>query len=107
MHNDTPCWFRFKFLSCVLFRFSIYVCIFSASLYERSAYVTGVARLAWTICLSPHVSSRVIPQCIRTPCGVVSGFGLGSGVPDFGGDRRRGRGSLGVNKMQKWPKMAY
>ena len=38
--------------------------IISASLYERSAYVTGVARLAWTVCLSPHVSSRVIPQCI-------------------------------------------
>jgi len=53
------------------------------------------------------VSSRVIPQCIGTPFGVVSGLGLGSGVPDFGGDRRRGRGSLGVNKMQKWPKMAY
>jgi len=31
----------------------------------------------------------------------VSVVGLGSGVPDFGGDRRRGRGSLGVNKMQK------
>ena len=36
------------------------------------------------------------------PFGVVSGVGLGSGVLDFGGDRRRGRGSLGVNKMQKW-----
>jgi len=81
--------------------------IISASLYERSAYVTGVARLSWTICLSAHVSSRVIPQCIGMPFGVVSGLGLGSGVPDFGGDRRRGRGSLGVNKMQKWPKMAY
>jgi len=31
----------------------------------------------------------------------VSGVRLGSGVLDFGGDRRRGRGSLGVNKMQK------
>ena len=29
------------------------------------------------------------------PFGVVSGVGLGSGVLDFGGDRRRGRGSLG------------
>jgi len=28
---------------------------------------------------------------------VVSGVGLGMGVLDFGGDRRRGRGSLGVN----------
>ena len=33
---------------------------------------------------------------------VVSGVGLGRGVLDFGGDLRRGRGSLGVNTMQKW-----
>ena len=31
------------------------------------------------------------------PFGVVSRVGLGSGVLDFGGDRQRGRGSLGVN----------
>jgi len=31
------------------------------------------------------------------PFGVVSGVGLGRGVLDFGGHRRRGRGSLGVN----------
>jgi len=29
------------------------------------------------------------------PFGVVSGVRFGSGVLDFGGDRRRGRGSLG------------
>ena len=29
--------------------------------------------------------------------GMVSGVGLGMGVLDFGGDRRRARGSLGVN----------
>ena len=29
--------------------------------------------------------------------GVVSGVGLGMGVLDFGGDRRRGSSSLGVN----------
>jgi len=34
--------------------------------------------------------------------GVVSGVRLGRGVLDFGGDRRRGRGSLGVKTMQKW-----
>jgi len=79
--------------------------IISASLvYERSALC--YRRFAWTICLSAHVSSRVIPQCIGTPFGVVSGLELGGGVPDFGGDRRRGRGSLGVNKMQKSLKMA-
>ena len=31
------------------------------------------------------------------PFGMLSGIGLGMGVLDFGGDRRRGRGSLGVN----------
>jgi len=31
------------------------------------------------------------------PFGVVSGVGLGMGVLHFGGDRRRERGSLGVN----------
>jgi len=39
---------------------------------------------------------------IRMPFGLVSGVGLGMGVLDFGGDRRRRRGSLGVNTMQKW-----
>ena len=34
---------------------------------------------------------------IRKPFGVVSGVGIGMGVLDFGGDRRKGRGSLGVN----------
>jgi len=31
------------------------------------------------------------------PFGVVSGVGLGMGVLNFGGDRRRGRAVLGVN----------
>jgi len=31
------------------------------------------------------------------PFGVVSGVGLGMGVLDFGGDRRKERGSFGVN----------
>jgi len=31
------------------------------------------------------------------PFGVVSGVGLGMGVLDFSYDRRRGRGSMGVN----------
>ena len=31
------------------------------------------------------------------PFGVVNGVGLGMGVLDFGSDRRRGRGSLGMN----------
>ena len=48
------------------------------------------------------MSSGHIRGWIFTPFGVVSEIGLGCSVPDFGGDRRRGRGSLGVNKMQKW-----
>jgi len=39
---------------------------------------------------------------IRMPFGVVSGVGRGMGVLTIGGDRRRGRGSLRVNTMQKW-----
>ena len=31
------------------------------------------------------------------PFGVVSGVGLGMSVLDFGGDRRKERGTLGVN----------
>jgi len=34
------------------------------------------------------------------PFGVVSRVGIGMGVLDFGGDRRRGRGSLGVNLLR-------
>jgi len=37
------------------------------------------------------------------PFGVVGGVGLGMGVLDFGGDRRRGRGSLGEYNAE----MAY
>jgi len=48
------------------------------------------------------VSSGDTGDWIGMPFGVVSGVGLGMGVLDFGGDRRRGRGILGVNTMQKW-----
>ena len=41
------------------------------------------------------MSSGHTRGCIVTPFGVVSGLGLGNGVLDYGGDRRRGRGSLG------------
>ena len=75
--------------------------LLALALYERSALC--YRRFAWTICLSAHVSSGHPRRRIVTPFGVVSVVGLGSGVPDFGGDRRRGKGSFGVNKMQKWP----
>ena len=48
------------------------------------------------------MSSGDTGDWIWMPFGVVSGVRLGMGVLDFGGDRRRGRGSLGVNTMQKW-----
>jgi len=51
---------------------------------------------------STHVSSDNMADWIWMPFGLVSGVGLSMGVLDFGGDRRRGRGSLGVNTMQKW-----
>ena len=35
------------------------------------------------------------------PFGVVSGVGLGMSVLNFGGDRRRGRSSLGVNLRRR------
>jgi len=55
---------------------------------------------AWTICLSAHVSSGHTRKWIGMPFGVVSGVGLRSSVLDFGGDRRRGRGSLGWIKCK-------
>ena len=48
------------------------------------------------------MSSGDTGDWIGMPFGVMTGVGLGMGVLDFGGDRRRGRGSLGVNTMQKW-----
>jgi len=50
------------------------------------------------LCLSAHVNCVKTADWIRMLFGVVSGVGLhGMGVLDFGGDRRRERGSLGVN----------
>ena len=49
------------------------------------------------VCLSAYVYCGKTADWIRMPFGVVSGVGLGMGVLDFGVDRRRGRGSLGVN----------
>jgi len=48
-------------------------------------------------CLSAHVYCGKTADWIWMPFGVVSGVRLNMGVLDFGGDRRRGRGSLGVN----------
>jgi len=57
---------------------------------------------ACAICLSADVSIGDMGEWIRMPFGMVSGVGLRRGVLDFGGDRRRRRGSFGVNTMQKW-----
>jgi len=64
-------------------------------LLARRSMSEALLLQAWTICRSAHVSSGHPRRCIVMPFGVVSGLGLGSGVPDFGGDRGRGRGSLG------------
>jgi len=47
------------------------------------------------MCPSALVNCGKMADWIQMPFGVVSGVGLGSGVLDFGGDRQRGRGSLG------------
>ena len=49
------------------------------------------------VCLAAHVYCGKTADWIRMPFSVVSGVGLGMGVLDFDGDRRRGRGSLGVH----------
>ena len=49
------------------------------------------------------MSSGNTADWIWMPFGVVSGVGLGMGVLTFGGDRRRGRGSLG----EYYAEMAY
>jgi len=48
-------------------------------------------------CLSARVNCGKMADWIRMPFRVVIGVGLGMGVLDFGGDRRRERDSLGVN----------
>jgi len=59
---------------------------------EQSAYVIDLSSVP---CLCAHRYCGKTADWIRMPFGVVSGVGLGMGVLDFGGDRRRGRGSLG------------
>jgi len=49
------------------------------------------------VCLSARMYCGETADWIWMPFGVVSDVGLRRGVLDFGGDRRRGRGSLGVN----------
>ena len=74
-----------------------FVLLFSASLAIRIAQQSAIV----IDHVVPRLSVRtsVLWQKIRMPFGVVSGVGLGMGVLDFGGDRRRGRGSFfgGVN----------
>ena len=62
-------------------------CIFSALLYRVERLCDR--SFTWPICRSAHVSSGNTADWIRMPFGVVSGVGLGMGVLDFGGDRRR------------------
>jgi len=78
----------------------IYRDIISASLHRAKRYWYGT--FVPPICRSSHVSSGNTGDWIGMPFGVVSGVRLGMGILDFDGDRRRERGSFGVNTMQKW-----
>jgi len=86
----------------------IALCIFTTSLISASLTIRIAEQRLWyggvacPICQSSHVNCGKMADLIQMPFGVVSGVGLDMGVLDFGGDRRKGRGSLGVNTMQKW-----
>jgi len=72
--------------------------IISASLSVRIAEQSAIVIDHVVPSVSPHsahVYCGKTADWIRMPFGVVSGVELGIGVLDFGGDRRRGRGSLG------------
>jgi len=56
-----------------------------------------VTKMSSYVCMPAHRYCGKTADWIQMPFGVVSGVGLGMDVLDFGGDRRRGRGSLGVN----------
>jgi len=49
------------------------------------------------ICPFAHVNCGKTADLIWMPFGVVSGVSLGMGALIFGGDRQRGRGSLGTS----------
>jgi len=68
--------------------------IISASLHTAKRYWYGT--FVPTICWSAHVNCGETADWIGIPFRVVSWVGLGMGVVDFDGDRRRRRGSLGV-----------
>ena len=65
---------------------------------------------AWTICRSVSRSTKVscdeTADLILMPFGLMSGVGQGMSVLDFGGDRRKGRGSFrgefGASHCKQW-----
>jgi len=71
--------------------------IISASLSIKAEQSANAIDLPSVTCLSAHRYCGKSADWIRMQFGVVSGVRLGMGVLDFGGDRRRGTGSLGVN----------
>jgi len=66
--------------------------LLSIGIAEQSTYVIDHVVHP---CLFAHRYCGKTADYIRMPFGVVSGVGLCMIVLDFGGDRRRGRGSLG------------
>jgi len=71
--------------------------VVSASLAIKAEHSAIVIDLSSVPCLSTHRYYGKRADGIQMLFGVVSGVGFGMGVLDFGGDRRRESGSLGVN----------
>ena len=80
--------------------------IISASLAIKAEHSGYVIDLSSVPSLSAHRYCGKTADWIGMPFGVVSVVGLRSGVLDFGGDRRRGRGSLGgefaASRYNQW-----
>jgi len=76
---------------------SVLRCVWPTTVVSASLTIRIAEQSAYVIdpCLSAHVNCNKMVDWIRMPFAVVSGVGLGMGVLDFGGDRRRGRDNLG------------
>jgi len=81
--------FGAKFQSLIIASLSI--SISSGALMSRTCRLVHMCVCVWKVYCGKTA------DWIRMPFGLVSGIGLGMDILDFGGDSRRGRGSLGVN----------
>jgi len=70
-----------------------------ASVSTNGVDLPPTSSVGLSVCLSVYVWKVYCVKTadwIRMPFGMVSGVSRGMGVLDRGGDRRRGRGSIGV-----------